>query len=118
VVHNFIERAFAIASQFLRVHPVVMGVGFAGLTLLWLGEKFLASRPIALLLVVISVAFVSMTNLASHVVMVGEIPSGLPSFSPPMPGRNVGRSNNRPVFCLKSRPDAFSSSRSLQTHLF
>jgi sulfate permease, SulP family len=51
---------------------------------LWLGEKFLPSRPIALFLVVISVVFVSITNLASHVVTVGKIPSGLPSFSPPM----------------------------------
>jgi SulP family sulfate permease len=61
-----------------------MGVGFASLTVLWLGEKFLPSRPIALFLVVISVAFVSLTHLAGHVVMVGEIPSGLPSFSLPM----------------------------------
>ena len=82
--HNFIERVFAIASQFLQVHPVVMGIGFASLALLWLGERFLPSRPIALFLVVISVAFVSMTNLAGHLVTVGKIPSGLPSFSPPM----------------------------------
>ena len=81
--HNFIERVFAIASQFLQAHPVVMGIGVASLALLWLGEKFLPSRPIALFLVVISVAFVSMTNLAGHVVTVGEIPSGLPRFSPP-----------------------------------
>jgi sulfate permease, SulP family len=82
--HNFIERVFAITSQFLQAHPFVMGIGFASLALLWLGEKFLPSRPIALFLVVISVAFVSVTNLAGHVVTVGKIPSGLPSFSPPM----------------------------------
>jgi len=66
------------------MHPVVTAIGFASLALLWLGEKFLPSRPIALFLVVISVAFVSMTNLAGHVSTVGEIPSGLPRFSPPM----------------------------------
>jgi high affinity sulfate transporter 1 len=82
--HNFIERVIGIFSQLLQVHPVVMGIGFAGLVLLWLGEKFLPSRPIALFLVVISVAFVSVTNLANHVVTVGHIPSGLPSFSPPV----------------------------------
>jgi len=81
--HNFIERVLAIASQFLQAHPVVLGIGVASLALLWLGEKFLPSRPIALLLVVISVAFVSVTHLAGHVATVGEIPSGLPRFSPP-----------------------------------
>jgi SulP family sulfate permease len=84
--HNFIERVVAIASQFLQVHPVVMGIGLASLAFLWFGEKFLPSRPIALFLVVISVAFVSMANLATHVPAVGQIPSGLPTFSPPMLG--------------------------------
>jgi sulfate permease, SulP family len=81
---NLIGRVVAIASQLFQAHPVVIGIGFASLALLWLGEKFLPSRPVALFLVVISVAFVSLTNLAGHVVTVGEIPSGLPSFSPPM----------------------------------
>ena len=84
--HNFIERVMAIASQLFQAHPVAMGIGFAGLALLWLGEKFLPSRPTALFLVIISVAFVSITNLAGHVVTVGQIPSGLPSFSPPLLG--------------------------------
>jgi sulfate permease, SulP family len=82
--HNFIERVLAIAGQFLQVHPLVLGIGIASLTLLWLGEKFLPRRPIALFLVVISVAFVSLTHLAGQVVTVGKIPSGLPSFSGPM----------------------------------
>jgi SulP family sulfate permease len=82
--HNFIGRVVAIASQLFQAHPVVIGIGFASLALLWLGEKFLPSRPVALFLVVISVAFVSLTNLAGHVVTVGKIPSGLPSFSPPV----------------------------------
>src|SRR5262249_57329079 len=49
--HNFIERVFAIASQFLQMHPLVAGIGFVSLAFLWLGEKFLPSRPIALFLV-------------------------------------------------------------------
>ena len=40
-------------------------------------------RPIALFVVVISIAFISTTNLNSHVVTVGEVPSGLPNFRPP-----------------------------------
>jgi MFS superfamily sulfate permease-like transporter len=79
--HNFIERVLAIASQFFQMHPLVACIGFASLAFLWLGEKFLPSRPIALFLVVISVAFVSMTNLAGHISTVGAIPSGLPRCS-------------------------------------
>jgi MFS superfamily sulfate permease-like transporter len=78
--HNFIERVIAIASQFLQVHPVVATIGLANLALLWLGEKFLPNRPIALLVVILSTAFISVTNLAGHVATVGDIPSGLPSF--------------------------------------
>ena len=82
--HNFIERVVAIASQLLRIHPLVATIGLACLALLWLGEKFLPNRPIALLVVILSTAFISLTNLAGHVEIVGDIPSGLPRFSPPV----------------------------------
>jgi high affinity sulfate transporter 1 len=81
--HNFIERLFAITGQIFRVDPVVTSIGCGGLLLLWFGQKFLPGRPIALFVVVISIAFISMTNLNSHVVTVGEIPSGLPNFRSP-----------------------------------
>ncbi len=80
---NFIERLFAITSQFFQVDPVVTSIGCGGLLLLWFGQKFLPGRPIALFVVVISIAFISMTNLGSHVVTVGEVPSGLPNFRSP-----------------------------------
>ena len=81
--HNFIERLFAITSQIFQVDPVVTSIGCGGLLLLWFGQKFLPGRPIALFVVVISIAFISMTNLNSHVVTVGEVPSGLPNFRQP-----------------------------------
>jgi len=80
---NFIERLFAITSQFFQVDPVVTSIGCGGLLLLWFGQKFMPGRPIALFVVVISIAFISMTNLTSHVVTVGEVPSGLPNFRLP-----------------------------------
>jgi SulP family sulfate permease len=49
-----------------------------------LGEKFLPSRPVALFVVIISVVFVSITNLATRLTTVGVLPSGLPSFSLPL----------------------------------
>ena len=81
--HNFIERVFAIASQLFHFDPVVATIGFASLGLLLLGQRLRPGRPVALFVVVISIAFVSMTNLSTHVVTVGAVPSGLPSFSPP-----------------------------------
>jgi high affinity sulfate transporter 1 len=82
--HNFIERVIAIASQLLRIHPLVAAIGLACLALLLLGERFLPNRPIALLVVILSTAFISLTNLAGQVETVGNIPSGLPRFSPPV----------------------------------
>jgi high affinity sulfate transporter 1 len=81
--NNFIERVSAIASQLFHFDPVVATIGFASLGLLLLGQRLLPGRPVALFVVVISIAFVSMTNLSTHVVTVGAVPSGLPSFSPP-----------------------------------
>jgi high affinity sulfate transporter 1 len=80
---NFIERLFAITSQFFQADPVVTSIGCGGLLLLRFGQKFLPGRPIALFVVVISIGFISMTNLSSHVVTVGEVPSGLPNFRLP-----------------------------------
>ena len=57
--HNFIERLFAITGQIFRVDPVVTSIGCGGLLLLWFGQKFLPGRPIALFVVVISIAFIS-----------------------------------------------------------
>jgi sulfate permease, SulP family len=80
---NFIERVSAITSQVSQMQPLVVAVGFASLALLWLGEKFLPSRPIALFVVIISVAIMSMTGLATNLATVGKLPAGLPSFSLP-----------------------------------
>jgi high affinity sulfate transporter 1 len=81
--HNFIERILAIASQLLQIQPLIAAIGLASLALLWLGEKFLPNRPIALLVVILSTAFVSVTGLAGRIETVGDIPSGLPRFDPP-----------------------------------
>jgi high affinity sulfate transporter 1 len=81
--HNFIERALSIGQQLYQSQPLVVAVGCAGLLLLWLGERFLPNRPIALIVVIISIVFISLTNLAARLATVGELPSGLPSFGLP-----------------------------------
>jgi sulfate permease, SulP family len=45
---NFIERLFAITSQFFQVDPLVTSIGFASLLLLWFGERFLPGETIFL----------------------------------------------------------------------
>jgi len=82
--HDFIERLVKIMSQLTQAQPLTVTIGLVGLLLLWLGEKFLPSRPIALFVVIISIVFISITNLATRVATVGELPTGLPTFSLPM----------------------------------
>ena len=81
--HNFIERVLRIGQQLNQLQPVVVAIGCTGIVLLWLGERFLPTRPIALLVVIISIFFITLTNLATRVATVGELPSGLPSFGLP-----------------------------------
>jgi sulfate permease, SulP family len=81
--HNFIERVLKIGQQLYQSQPAVIAIGGASLVLLWLGERFLPNRPIALLVVITSIFFISLTNLPTRIAMVGELPSGLPSFGLP-----------------------------------
>jgi high affinity sulfate transporter 1 len=82
--HDFIERLLKIMSQLTQAQPLIVTIGLVSLVLLWLGEKFLPSRPIALFVVIISIVFISITSLATRVTTVGELPTGLPIFSLPM----------------------------------
>jgi high affinity sulfate transporter 1 len=81
--NNFIERLIRIFSQLIQAQPLVVSIGCASLVLLWLGEKFLPNRPIALFVVIISIVFISLTSMATRIATVGTIPSGLPSFGLP-----------------------------------
>ncbi len=88
--HNFLERVLKITDQLNQAQPLVLAIGLASLALLWLGERFLPNRPIALFVVIISILFISMTNLATRVATVGELPTGLPNLSlPPLRIRDV-----------------------------
>src|SRR6201984_910134 len=81
---DFIERLLKIMSQVSQTQPLTITIGLVSLLLLWLGEKFMSNRPIALFVVIISIVFISITNLATRVATVGELPAGLPTFSLPM----------------------------------
>ena len=82
--HNFIERLIAITNQLGQPQPLILAIGLTSLALLWAGERSLPNRPVALFVVIISIVFISLTNLTTHVTMVGQLPAGLPNFSFPI----------------------------------
>src|SRR5205823_6064399 len=64
--------------------PVTTAVGLAALALLLFGETLLPGRPVALMVVALSIAAVSLTPLRhAGLSLVGSVPSGWPSLSLP-----------------------------------
>jgi SulP family sulfate permease len=81
---NFFERIVVLGSQLPSTNLAVLAFGVVALAVLLLGEKFLPGRPVALLVVVISIVVLSVTSLASlGFNVVGAVPKGLPAFHPP-----------------------------------
>jgi high affinity sulfate transporter 1 len=80
----FFERIVVLGSQLPDTNLAVLAFGLAALALLLLGEKFLPGRPIALLVVVLSIIVLSVTPLAElGFKVVGALPTGLPGFHLP-----------------------------------
>jgi sulfate permease, SulP family len=85
---HFFERIVILGGQLPETNLVVLGFGLAALALLLLGEKFLPGRPIALVVVVLSIVVLSVTPLAGYgFSIVGALPQGLPEFK--LPGLRV-----------------------------
>ena len=81
---NFFERLWSLAAQMGDTNFVVLGFGVAAIMLLLLGEKLLPGRPVALLVVVLSIVVMSLTTLDElGVKTVGELPRGLPELRMP-----------------------------------
>jgi MFS superfamily sulfate permease-like transporter len=81
---NFFERAWILAGQLGGTKLAVLGMGLAAIALLLLGEKFLPGRPVALAVVALATAIVSVTSLTDlGVATVGALAPGLPDFSLP-----------------------------------
>ncbi|MBS1219339.1 MAG: sulfate transporter, partial [Proteobacteria bacterium] len=86
--HNFFESAYALGSQLPETNPAVLAFGIVALAVLLLGEKFLPGRPIALVVVVVSIIVLSVTPLIDlGFKVVGALPQGLPEFR--LPGLRV-----------------------------
>ena len=82
---HFIERIWVLAGQLGDTNLAVLGFGLGALALLFLGEKLLPGRPVALVVVAISIVVVSLTSLGDlGFKTVGQLPQGLPDFHRPV----------------------------------
>jgi high affinity sulfate transporter 1 len=81
---HFFERLATLVGQLPDTRPAVFAFGLVAIVLLVAGERFLPSRPVALLVVVASIVALTFTPLAEMgFKTVGVLPEGLPSFEPP-----------------------------------
>jgi SulP family sulfate permease len=81
---NVIERLATIARQLPGLSTPTLAVGLAALALLVAGGRFLPGRPVALGVVVLSIAASGLLGLADMgVVVTGQIPAGLPELGLP-----------------------------------
>jgi len=81
---SFVERLVQISIQLPHTNLPVFIFGISAIALLLAGEKKFPGRPVAIVVVVISIVIVSATSLAeSGFTTVGIIPSGLPHFHLP-----------------------------------
>jgi len=81
---NFFARVYLVGTQLGHLSPVTTAVGVVAFCLLLLGDKLLPGRPVALMVVVLSILAVSLTPLGqAGLTVVGSVPSGLPVLSVP-----------------------------------
>jgi SulP family sulfate permease len=81
---HFFVRVLTVAKQLGHLNPATTAVGFAALALLLIGERRLPGKPVALLVVALSILAVSFTPLGhGSLTVVGSIPSGLPTLGLP-----------------------------------
>ncbi|PKB16605.1 SulP family inorganic anion transporter [Flavobacterium sp. 5] len=81
---NFLDRIFTLFQQLPDTNLSVFIFGITAIIILIVGEKILPGKPIAILIVTLSIILISTTSLAHHgFSTVGVIPTGLPEFHLP-----------------------------------
>ena len=81
---GFFERLGILWGQLPSTNVAVLGFGIAAIVVLLLGERLLPGRPVALVVVVVSIVLLSVTSLgALGFKVVGALPEGLPHLEPP-----------------------------------
>jgi sulfate permease, SulP family len=85
---DFWERSAHFISHLGDTHPTSLLVGGIAFAALVAGKLWLKNRPVAFLVVVASIVAARIFDLqAAGVVLLGEVPQGLPSFGLPGVGR-------------------------------
>ena len=81
---GFFERLGVLWGQLPSTNLAVLAFGLVAIAVLLLGEKFLPGRPVALLVVAVSIILLSVTSLGElGFKVVGALPRGLPHLDPP-----------------------------------
>lgn len=78
---DFFERVWRIWQQLGDTNFTTLTIGLIALALLFLGERLLPGRPVALAVVLLSILAVAIGHFDQRgLAIVGNIPSGLPQF--------------------------------------
>jgi SulP family sulfate permease len=78
---GFFERAAVLWQQLPATSFPVLAFGLAALAVVWLGERYLPGKPMALIVVAVSIVLLSWTSLAAmDFAVVGALPQGLPAL--------------------------------------
>lgn len=78
---NFLERIIVLIQQLPETNTAVLIFGIAAIAILIFGEKLAPGKPVAIIIVIISIFLITTTSLGLQgFSTVGIIPSGLPEF--------------------------------------
>lgn len=78
---NFLDRIVTLIQQLPEMHTAVFVFGIITISILIFGEKLVPGKPIAILIIIISILLITTTSLGLHgFTTVGNIPSGLPEL--------------------------------------
>ena len=81
---NFLERIIALIQQLPETNIAVLFFGVAAIAILIFGEKIAPGKPVAIVIVILSILLIAATSLGlKGIATVGIIPSGLPEFHLP-----------------------------------
>jgi SulP family sulfate permease len=81
---NFLDRIVTLIQQLPETNLAVLIFGIVAIVIILFGEKIIPGKPIAIVIVVISILLISLTALGDQgFSTVGFIPSGLPEFHIP-----------------------------------
>ncbi len=82
---NFFARTVVMYNNIGDINPTAFLIGIAALFLLTMGEWLIPGRPVALVVVILSIAGVTLFGLNENGLKVlGAVPSGLPEFVLPV----------------------------------